>query len=120
MSLAGFSASNHPQQTGKRENGDTLFEVEGRRDVTDADVRNAYADGYEWALLNYHDEACQNDLARLRAALADPGATDLTSARAWDEGFAARAQYNERRDVPLDWPDLNPYRAALAALADER
>jgi hypothetical protein len=32
-------------------------------------------------------------------------------AEAWDEGWAARAEYADRRDVPVRWPDLNPYRA---------
>lgn len=36
------------------------------------------------------------------------------NAQAWDEGWAARAEFGERAAVPLNWPDLNPYRAAPA------
>jgi phage N-6-adenine-methyltransferase len=35
MALGGFKASNHPQQTAKREPGEALFDVAGARDVTD-------------------------------------------------------------------------------------
>lgn len=58
---------------------------------------------------------CVRFVEHLEPALAPLIAVRVEAAKAeaWDEGWAARANYSERRDVPLDWPDHNPHRAAL-------
>lgn len=48
MTLSGFKSSNHPQQTGKREPGEPLFDVQGSRDVTDeVDDRSTHPENFD-------------------------------------------------------------------------
>jgi hypothetical protein len=61
------------------------------------------------------DLSCCPHADRLRAVLASPSTHTQrdteTAAQAWYEGWEARAEYSTRREVPTNWPDLNPYRA---------
>jgi hypothetical protein len=52
--------------------------------------------------------AAQDYAAGAASVIAYP---EQALAEAWDEGWAARAEFADRRDVPVTWPDLNPYRA---------
>lgn len=93
--------------------GITREDVAGR-------LRAAFADHADNQVIDDRVWACgrcggapESHAAPSSQCVWDPVLTDAIAnfrAPAWDEGWAARAEYAERRDVPTNWPDLNPYR----------